>query len=141
MQQAAPARLLLPEGNMRNLFAMLLLVGCAGAGGKLRAKAAVDFKCDAETISTEGVQGWAYFEKAYGCGKQNWYVYDGQEWVSPLDRAAFELSCPSEHMTAMAIDKTTIGVTGCNRRAVYVLVPSIGGAKWVLNSTETADRR
>jgi hypothetical protein len=121
---------------------VLLLAACAGgAGGKLRAKAAVDFKCDLESISTEGVQGWSYYEKAYGCGKQNWYVYDGQQWVSPLDRAAFEMACPPERLTAMLIDKTTIGVMGCDKRGVYVLVPSIAGAKWVLDSTETADRR
>ena len=127
---------------MRKIGIMLLLGACAGgAGGQLRAKAAQDFKCDPETISTEGVGGWAYYEKAYGCGKQNWYVYDGQQWVSPLDRAAFEMSCPPEQLQAMAIDKTTIGVTGCERKGVYVLVPAIGGAKWVLNSTDTASRR
>ena len=76
------------------------------------------------------------FEKASGCGKPNWYAYIGEEWVSPLDRAAFELSCPPEKLTPVEIDKTTIGVTGCGKKGVYVLVESVAGARWVLNSTE-----
>jgi hypothetical protein len=117
---------------------LMTLGGCAG--GALRAKAASDFKCDEASITTQGVRGWAYYETASGCGKENWYVYDGQRWTSPLDRASFEIACPMDQLRATEIDKTTIGVMGCDKRVVYVLVPQIGGAKWVLNSTSTSEK-
>jgi hypothetical protein len=86
------------------------------------------------------MEGFIYYERAMGCGKQNWYFYDGSAWISPLDRAAFEMSCPKEQMTAAALDKTTVGVTGCGKKGVYVLLAAPGQTKWVLNSSEDAKK-
>jgi hypothetical protein len=113
----------------------LTLAGCSVA--RLRAKAALDFKCDPAAVRSEAIEGWADAEKAFGCGRTNWYVYDGARWISPSDRASVELSCPMEELTVTALDKTTISVRGCDGKAVYVLVDGIGGPKWVLRSTDS----
>lgn len=122
-------------------LAALAACGAHGAvGQKLRAKAANDFKCDPEKIETERVPNTVYYEHASGCGRQDWYIYEGTAWVAPTDRAVFEMDCPKEQLTTMPIDRTTVGVSGCGKKAVYVLVLGVNGsmygAKWVLNSAE-----
>jgi hypothetical protein len=56
------------------------------------------------------------------------------------DRAAFELQCPIDQLEIVGLNRSLddpaaagsqVGVTGCGKRAVYVLV---AGAGWVLNS-------
>ena len=123
------------------LLVAFALVALACGGGSARrqmliAKAASDFKCNPASVQREEMEGFFYYERAMGCGKENWYIFDGTQWISPLDRAAFEMSCPRENMTSSMLDKTTIGVTGCDKKGVYVLLPAPGGAKWVLNSSD-----
>jgi len=57
-----------------------------------------------------------------------------------LDRASFELQCPREQLQVIGLNAdldrqvgpgNQVGVSGCSRRAVYVLTPYAG---WVLNS-------
>jgi hypothetical protein len=120
----------------RGMFLLLtILVGCGGTRAALRVKAASDFKCDQSAIKTESAGALIYYEHASGCSKENWYIYDGKIWVSPLDRASFEISCPLDQLSAQQLDRMTIGVTGCAKKVVYVLVVGVGGGKWVLNSS------
>jgi len=119
------------------LATLAALVGCGGGKrDQLVAKAASDFSCDQGAITTEALG--MYFEKAAGCGKEGSYVFDGQGWVSPIDRAAFEMSCPKSQLTSTVIERKTVGVTGCGKKGVYVLVTSPSGPSWLLNSTDDA---
>ena len=56
-----------------------------------------------------------------------------------IKRAAFELACPEEQLHITDLGDYTIGVDGCNKRAVYKLAY---GAGWVNNSgSEDAQSR
>ncbi len=57
-----------------------------------------------------------------------------------LERAAFELQCPRDQLQLVGLNAdldryigpgNQVGVSGCNKRAVYVLTQTAG---WVLNS-------
>ncbi len=56
------------------------------------------------------------------------------------NRAAFELSCPSEQIRTTRLDARTMGVEGCGTKAVYIeSCEGEGWARtctWVLNSRE-----
>jgi hypothetical protein len=115
----------------------LAMAACGASREAVVAKAASDLHCDAAMVTAEGVPGHGGYLHASGCGKENWYINDGGSWVSPLDRASFEMSCPKDQMKATSIDKTTIGVEGCGKKGVYLmLVSGPGRKKWVLNSSE-----
>jgi hypothetical protein len=47
-----------------------------------------------------------------------------------LRRAAFELGCKPEQLTVTDVAEREVGVTGCGKRAVYVIAPNGG---WVNN--------
>ena len=49
-----------------------------------------------------------------------------------MRRAAFDLQCPEEQLTrtSLASSNSVQGVSGCGRRATYVL----RGADWILNT-------
>lgn len=50
-------------------------------------------------------------------------------------RAPFEMDCPKEQLVYKKLGSVhAVGVTGCNRKAVYKLVPYTG---WVLNTAIT----
>jgi hypothetical protein len=51
------------------------------------------------------------------------------------------MECPQQSLRVSQIDKTTFGVVGCGRKSVYVLVPTLGGAKWLLNNTTAVTSR
>lgn len=122
----------------RLLFAVLLLgAGCgpSAATVRLRSKAAKDLRCSDANLETSTMPNSMYWERVNGCGKTNWYVYDGRDWSSPADRAAYDMSCSVEKMSVDAIDKTTYGVTGCDKKAVYILLFSPAGPQWVRNSS------
>ncbi len=62
-----------------------------------------------------------------------------------LDRAAFELHCAKDDLQVQGLNGslegepqagTQVGVSGCGKRAVYVL--TMGGG-WVLNSVDNPD--
>lgn len=51
-------------------------------------------------------------------------------------RASFELDCPAEKLTVAELDYNTQGISGCGRKAVYVLIGPMGDRKWFLNSID-----
>jgi hypothetical protein len=113
-----------------------LIVLCCTTYGSvlpaLKAKAASDFGCSEGSVQNETfAEG---FEKVKGCGKEDIYAWDsGQEkWISALDRAEFDLSCKRERLTSKHLGARDVGVTGCGKKATYVLHPASG---WVMNST------
>jgi hypothetical protein len=53
-----------------------------------------------------------------------------------LQRVSFEMQCPREQIQITPLDGNQMGVTGCGRRVVYVLVPYAG---WVVNSSSGGD--
>ena len=67
-----------------------------------------------------------------GCGSLN----NKAAKESLSERASFELNCPSEQLDFKVFQKkidgfvTSYGVSGCNKRAVYVDVDQ----QWLLNS-------
>ena len=38
-----------------------------------------------------------------GCGKSSVYLHNGDSWVSPIERAVFDLSCPKEKLTLQGV--------------------------------------
>jgi hypothetical protein len=98
----------------------------------LKAKAASDFHCSENALRnetfTEGI------EKVSGCGKEDLYAWDSAQtkWISALDRAEFDLSCKREQLTSKHLGARDVGVTGCGKKATYILHPASG---WVMNST------
>ena len=117
--------------------AALLLSACGPSTAELGPRAATDLSCAPEKISIQGDHVWV--QKASGCGKETVYLYDPQEgkWLSPLDRAAFDLSCPKTELTAQTLmNNDTVGITGCGRKAVYV----IARGNWILNTAESQEK-
>ena len=102
--------------------------GC-GAPGNLRAQAAVDLACN-DTSLVVDASSWTFLGSASGCGKENRYVFNGEKWISPLDRAAFDFSCKKEEITTQVLGQGEVGISGCGHKAVYVLVHG----KWLMNS-------
>lgn len=78
--------------------------------------------------ATTQVDGFTVYEGYYNESKQE-----------VLRRASFDLSCPPEQMTIQILAGSggsveaprQYGVTGCDRKAVYVRVPNVG---WVLDA-------
>ncbi len=111
----------------------LVLVGCGpDLVPQLKAKAASDFGCPETQVKNEGLN--AYMDKVEGCQRENMYAYDhgAKKWVSPLDRAPFDLSCDTKQLSTKVLGTNTVGVEGCGKKATYIL--TMRG--WVLN-TET----
>ncbi len=48
-----------------------------------------------------------------------------------LSRAAFELNCKAEQLSVVDVAPREVGVSGCGKRAVYVVAPNGG---WVNNT-------
>lgn len=48
-----------------------------------------------------------------------------------LSRAAFELNCPPDAVTVTDVGEREVGVSGCGKRAVYVVAANGG---WVNNT-------
>lgn len=80
--------------------------------------AAQSFPCTEDEIEVEQL-GLSRHVK--GCGKEDVFIYDGmrEKWVSLRERAAFEFSCEKDEIKVQVLDSMSIGVTGCNRKAVY----------------------
>jgi hypothetical protein len=121
---------------VKEKIAMVLLAAAAGCGTSkgalLEAHAAADFHCGEAQLSRSAV--WPYVERVQGCGRDNVYLWDfaAKNWVSPLDRAAFEFSCPKEGMKTVYLSNQTVGVEGCGKKAVYSL--ALSPPQWILNS-------
>lgn len=113
-----------------------LLIGACSSLPSLKVQAPIDLRCDASKIEYRSVGN--YVEKVTGCGQDNIYYYAHREkkWISPLDRAAFDFSCPKEQLRPRHLSGVNIGIEGCGKRAVYVLA----NGSWVMNtSTEERD--
>lgn len=124
---------------MRNLsgFALagfLLLAACGGKATMLRTQGAAELHCTPEGVVNNSLG--PYVEKLSGCGQENVYYYSMNEdrWISPFDRASFDLSCPKEKLQAQHVGGLQVGVTGCGKKAVYV-----GGLSgWLMNNADNA---
>ena len=58
-------------------------------------------------------------------------------------RAQFDFSCPERDLRVTRLSDQTFGVTGCNRRAVYINICDVTGwgpmnCRWVMNSPDTS---
>lgn len=115
------------------------LVGCSGVRA-LRHQVAEDFQCqpdEVEDVVTDYGRGWATVEGvrvAYTQRGETWTACTGPGTYDELrERAGFDLSCPADELTLRSLspDGGNQGVTGCNKKAAYVLR---GCAEWILNS-------
>ncbi|MCC6521530.1 MAG: hypothetical protein IT373_02610 [Polyangiaceae bacterium] len=123
---------------LTTLFATsVTLIGCYSGPGieQLKVKAAADLTCNQLTLNQLANCMYA----ADGCGRKDVYLspYCMGQWISPLDRAAFELSCPREQLSAQFISDLSVGVSGCDKKAVYII-----GAQgnWIMNSVSDKDQ-
>jgi hypothetical protein len=99
----------------------------------LRSQAAQDFSCAPDQVTRQPtLHRW--LERASGCGKSLLYQYDyfKKQWISPLERAAFDLSCPRASLETADLGGTSVGVSGCGKKGVYVLGPR---EQWILNGS------
>lgn len=104
---------------MRNAVQFAVLsVAAAGCLPALEPVAAKALPCDEDKVEVEGI---GYAASAKGCGKEDIYLFDGNQgkWVSLADRAAFEFSCERSQIKITTLDSMTFGVQGCDKRAVY----------------------
>jgi hypothetical protein len=110
---------------------LVLTCGCApDLVPALKAKAASDFACPDAQLANKGID--RYLDRVDGCNKENMYAYDhsAEQWVSPLDRAPFELSCDRASLSTKVLGTNTVGIEGCGKKATYVL--TMRG--WVMNT-------
>ncbi len=115
------------------LLGFTLLAACGGGkAALLRMQGAADLRCNQEELVQQEMR--MYVEKLSGCGQENIYFYSMQEdrWISPLDRATFDLSCPKSQLQAHHLGGLQVGVLGCGKKAVYVA----GHSGWVVNVVE-----
>ena len=114
------------------LFAAV--TGLAGCQFSALKDAQPDFPC---TQLHEEFLGDAV-KKVTGCGMENVYGYTNDRWQSPKERAAFDMDCSRDKLTAHDLGSRTVGITGCDKKAVYVAQMICGGGGcsfrgWVLN--------
>lgn len=102
--------------------------GC-GAGAELQAQAVSDLQCPDEQVHS--YEPAYYMGRAKGCGREMVYVWNREEWVSPIKRATFELNCPAEQLVVTPLTDRSAGVTGCGHKVVYVISAT---GEWVLDS-------
>jgi len=93
---------------------------------------------------------WLLVVVTLGCAGMRTQVVNGTtldqaRWVNAAEKvktsAAFEINCPRDQLELVLLDSasgvaTKIGVTGCERRLVYV--DRNGMDQWVLNSSDGA---
>ena len=126
---------------------LVMLAGCsahARVGDNLAATAAKGLACSEAEIKLDdpskqqrvlldlaGAPTQAY---ARGCGKRLVFAHmckaDGSacDWYSVkelrleplLERAAFDMHCPKDKLTAQQLAPSTLGVTGCEQQGTYV---------------------
>ena len=103
--------------------------------------AAEDLKCSAELVTT--YLGENQYQLT-GCGTEGIYELRctmGQcSWAPDVRaRAQFDMGCERAQLETTRIDKHTVGVTGCGKRATYRLLGSRYALSWSLNSEVTQD--
>lgn len=95
-----------------------------------------------KSVQIGGGIGHVYVAEVSGCGRKSVHLSNMAtgSWVSPLERAAFDLSCKAGELTSELLDEHTAGVQGCGQKGTYVIVVAADGAKWVLDSTSQSDK-
>lgn len=105
----------------QSVVVCLFVVGCGGLDDALRARAANDLGCPPEGLQSDSVGS---DQERVSCGDKAQIYYrnsDEEGWVSPLDRAEVELECPKKDLQTKVLDNKTVAVTGCEKKAIYVL--------------------
>jgi hypothetical protein len=116
----------------------LAFASCMTLGKQAVDQVRGDFPCPGplveESIANET-------RKVSGCGVENAYGYDSGsgKWISVKQRATFDMSCPPEQLTVRHLGGNTVGLEGCDKKAVYVSTAVCGGGGcsfkgWILNS-------
>ncbi len=120
-------------------FGSILALACAGAAAvscrnTLPPTAEKDMGCGPGRVATTQAGFWG---RAAGCGKDYVYWYDASQdkWVSALDRAAFDLSCPKAQLSMIMLTGQQAAVSGCGKKAVYLGHVERG---WIMNSVSEA---
>jgi hypothetical protein len=107
---------------MQRSFAWSLSIAafsCGAGDAALTAQAASDLRCGASEVATTSV---GHLVERASCGGRELLYYGNEErWISPLDKAVFELECPRRELLVKVLDDQTVGVSGCGNKAVYVL--------------------
>ena len=110
------------NGSSACMIAILFpLTGCGGLDDALRARAANDLSCSPEALQSDEV---GRLHERVSCGDKTQIYYQNTEdegWVSPVDRASVELECATTDLSTKVIDDRTVAVTGCGKKAIYVL--------------------
>lgn len=116
-------------------LAACILLTITACGRSVLTIAAAELNCAEDTLTAETVVGLPAphrLEKVSGCDNMTLYYKLGGKWVSPLERASSDMSCPKEQITGTPLDdKLTIGMSGCGKKAVYIVDVDEG---WTLNS-------
>ncbi len=128
------------------LACAVLAASCAGRDysdaiqaklAAIRQQAASDLSCPVQDVQVDPTLPYM----ASGCGKRLLYsctLGEGVDCRSPLDRAAFDFSCDRGGLHATVLSPKSVGVEGCNQKAVYVLMAlSQTSWEWVKNSSST----
>lgn len=115
------------RAHLAFVFLAAPLLACVSMA---QTQAAKDFGCSEDAISTQNLGDGVH--KVEGCGKKDIYGYlvTSDRWVSLVERASFELSCPREKLTITPFAPRQMGVEGCSSKRVYVIT----AAGWVLDS-------
>jgi hypothetical protein len=117
-----------------------MLTACGPSARQiLQDAASKDLNCP--VASLQATEPASFVGHARGCDREAIYRWDGDKWISPLDRAAFELKCDKGKLTGKILDDRTFGITGCGHSVVYVLTPptQLSRGEWVLNSDSRVD--
>lgn len=108
---------------------MVIFIGLAltsvGCMPGLKPIAAQSLGCAVDKVEVDTI-GLA--TSAKGCNREDIYLYDvnQRKWLSLLDRAALEFSCDRSKLSVSMLDSIMFSVEGCDRRAIFVTVPTKG---------------
>jgi hypothetical protein len=95
----------------------------------LKQTAALDLKCNVESIVASDHM---YIGTVRGCGREAAYIWQpDRTWLAPFDRAAIELACPRDELSAKVLSHSSISVSGCGKNAIYIAGVN---REWILNS-------
>jgi hypothetical protein len=122
---------------VRSGLVALVALGVAACVPSAKPKAASSLACSEDQITLDG----AGTTVASGCGKKDVLRFDGSNWSSLRERAAFEMSCSAGQLEVTILADDVYGVTGCNKKVVYKNVPYIGITAETAQETGPADTK
>ena len=82
----------------------------------------------------------------YAMGGQSWFEHNDSGKEALVKRASFDLECAADQIQFTGLGKNgheyeSVGVSGCNKKAVYLYVFGHNTAgRWVLNTDATKAR-